>query len=230
MAVYYAALAGAYRAGDMSVAYPLARSVPVLLVALVTFALGRRTQVGMGCVTGIVLVVTGCFLLPMQRFSQIHVRHYLNATCALALIAAFGTAGYSLVDDEALRRLRGAAADGWGVPAITLLYLCLDGAITSLWLLLFILPRREGRLNLKETVRAHLPHAAAAGAVIYAAYALVLVSMAHVSNISYVVAFRQLSIPLGATFGILVLREPPHGPKLVGVLIMFAGLVLVAVG
>jgi uncharacterized membrane protein len=48
--------------------------------------------------------------------------------------------------------------------------------------------------------------------------------------VSYVVGFRQLSIPLGAMAGILVLKEAPHAPKLAGVAIMFVGLILLAMG
>ena len=62
MALYWAALAGAYRAGDMSVAYPLARSSPVIVVTAVTLILGRGDQVSGQCTIGIVLVVAGCFL------------------------------------------------------------------------------------------------------------------------------------------------------------------------
>ena len=65
---------------------------------------------------------------------------------------------------------------------------------------------------------------------IYAAYTLVLVAMAFVSNVSYVVAFRQVSVLLGVIAGVLVLRDPPYAPKLVGVPIMFAGLLLVGLG
>ena len=38
-------LAAAYRSGDMSLAYPLARSSPVIVVAVVTMLLGRGDQV-----------------------------------------------------------------------------------------------------------------------------------------------------------------------------------------
>ena len=63
------------------------------------------------------------------------------------------------------------------------------------------------------------------GIGIYLAYTLVLVAMGFVTNVSYVVAFRQLSIPLGAALGILLLKEPPYRPKLVGIAVAFAGLV-----
>ena len=57
-----------------------------------------------------------------------------------------------------------------------------------------------------------------------------LISLAFVDNVSYVVAFRQLSIPLGAAFGMLALKEPGYRPKLAGILVMVTGLVLVATG
>ena len=53
--------------------------------------------------------------------------------------------------------------------------------------------------------------------------------MGFVKNVSYVVAFRQLSIPLGTAFGIMFLKEPVYSPKLAGAAIMFIGLMLVAV-
>jgi len=62
------------------------------------------------------------------------------------------------------------------------------------------------------------------------AYLMVLVALAFARNVSYVVGFRQLSIPLGTAFGILILKEAPHRPKLAGVAIMFVGLLLVAAG
>ena len=69
-----------------------------------------------------------------------------------------------------------------------------------------------------------------AGIGIYAGYTLVLLSMAFVSNVGYAVAFRQVSVPLGAIVGISALGDRPHLPKLVGVAAMFAGLVMVGLG
>jgi uncharacterized membrane protein len=54
--------------------------------------------------------------------------------------------------------------------------------------------------------------------------------MNYVTNVSYVAAFRQLSIPLGALFGMLLLNEPRYVPKITGVVIIFLGLTLVGVG
>jgi len=41
-------------------------------------------------------------------------------------------------------------------------------------------------------------------------------------------AFRQVDIPLGAVLGILIFKEKVTYPKLAGVALIFAGLVVVA--
>ncbi len=115
-ALYYASLAGAYRSGDMSLAYPLARSSPVIVVTVVTFILGEGDTISLQCVVGI-----------------------------------------------------------------------------------------------------------------YLTYTLVLISMSWAKNVSYVVGFRQLSIPIGVMMGVFLLREPLYRPKAFGVVILLIGLVLIAV-
>lgn len=230
LALYFISLAGAYRAGDMSVAYPLSRSSPVLVVSVVTLALGRGDQVSGLCIAGIVLVVGGCFLIPLHRFSDFRLRNYWNATCGLALLAAVGTSGYSMLDDEALRRLRADSQVTIGNTQVTLMYGCLEGLAASFWLTIFVVIRRSGRKLLRQVLHTNARHAALTGMAIYLTYTLVLISLQFADNVSYVVGFRQLSIPLGATLGLLVLKEPPHPPKLAGVSIMFIGLMLLAAG
>jgi len=53
--------------------------------------------------------------------------------------------------------------------------------------------------------------------------------MTFARNVSYVVAFRQLSIPIGAILGMTVLHEPRNAMKLTGMGVMMAGLLLVAI-
>ena len=68
------------------------------------------------------------------------------------------------------------------------------------------------------------------GVVILTTYGLVLASMAYVTNVSYVAAFRQLSIPIGAVLGFTLQQEPRYLPKLMGIGIVTVGLVLVGTG
>jgi uncharacterized membrane protein len=105
-----------------------------------------------------------------------------------------------------------------------------EGLSTSMWLLVPLVVLKTERRRLADALRTDTRRAAIVGAGIYFTYSLVLISMAFVTNVSYVVAFRQLSVPLGVTLGVLVLREPRHTPKFVGVALMSLGLFLVATG
>ncbi|HNT77827.1 MAG TPA: multidrug DMT transporter permease [Anaerolineae bacterium] len=226
-AVYYAGLAGAYRNGDMSIAYPLARATPVVWVALVNLALGADLRLlalgGMG------LIVIGSLILPLPRLSDFRPRNYAQATTRLALVAALGTTGYSLCDSHALALLRNAPGMNISSTLLTMQYAFLEGMMSSAWLALWVLARAEERAHWRNIVRVHRGRAALAGAGIHIGYTLVLIAMAFAANVSYVVAFRQISIPLGALVGVLALKEPSPRPKLIGVALMSAGLVLVAV-
>jgi drug/metabolite transporter (DMT)-like permease len=229
-ALYYASLAGAYRNGDISVAYPISRSAPIIVVTVTTLIFGHGDQVSNICVAGILLVVTGCFLIPLERFTEFHLKKYLNPSCGLALLAAAGTSGYSLIDDEALRQLRTFFQTSMGNTEISILYICLEAAMSALWLFLFVVFRSRGRRNLIRVVTTGIGKACLAGIGIHLTYVIILISLAFVDNVTYVVGFRQLSIPLGVTLGILILKEKPFLPKITGVVIMFTGLIMIAVG
>ena len=226
-AIYFSSLAGAYRHGDMSLAYPLLRALPVLLITAISFLLGRGHQITPLGLMGILTVVAGCLILPLKSLRAIHLQDYLALCCLLALVAAFGTTGYTLVDDEALRRLR-QSLHWLPAPHITLFYVPLQTTSTALWLALFTLFLPSERERLRRLWREGRSQAALTGLAITGAYGLVLASMAYVTNVSYVAAFRQMSIPLGALLGIVLLKEPRYFPKLLGVGIISAGLVLVA--
>ena len=226
-AIYLSGLAGAYRHGDMSLAYPLLRALPVLLIAGISFVLGRGDQITQLGLLGMITVAIGCLLLPIKSFRHIQLNDYLALCYLLALIAALGTTGYTLVDDEALRRLRQALT--WmPTTQITLFYVALQTFSTGLWVAIFVLLWPSERQRLRILWHRGRRQAALTGLVITSAYGLVLASMAYVTNVSYVAAFRQLSIPLGALLGILFLKEPPYRPKIIGIGVVFIGLILVA--
>jgi drug/metabolite transporter (DMT)-like permease len=234
-ALYFSSLAGAYRNGDLSLAYPLARSTPVVLVVILNILLGRGSQLSALYLAGAALVLVGIFLTPQKRFGGLHLSDYRNLACLLAVGAAFCTAGYSMVDDQALRILRAAPGLPVSGPEATLAYAFLEGVFSSLWLgvLVLVSPRNRAALRAQlqpEARGANLKHAALVGMGMYLAYTIVLVAMGFASNVSYIVTFRQLSIPLGALLGMTVLNEHAYPPRLVGVGFIFAGLVLVGLG
>lgn len=226
--IYYLGLAGAYRHGDMSLAYPMLRAVPVLFITAISFALGRGHQITPLGLLGILMVAFGCLLLPLKSFRHLHFRDYLALCCLLALVAAAGTTGYTLVDDEALRQLRMHFHPWMSYNSVTLFYIVLQTLSIEVWLFLYVLLFRAERSQSLYVWRKDRVHAAMAGIVLTFAYGVVLASMAYVANVSYVAAFRQFSIPLGAAAGMLLLKESRYSPKLIGVGIVLGGLMLVA--
>ena len=145
----------------------------------------------------------------------------------MALVAAAGIAAYTVADDKALRYLRDLPGRPMGPVEGTMLYMVLEGISCSIWQGLFVLPSSRERKLMPEVLKSYKGAAALTGIGIYLGWGMVLVSMNFVTNVSYVAAFRQLSIPLGALFGMAFLKEPRFRPKLIGIVAIFIGLVLV---
>lgn len=227
LAAYMAALAGAYRAGDISIAYPLARSLPVIFVFLITFIFGKGKPLGDWVIIGIILVVAGCTILPLKGLREFRFSNYKNLCCLLAVLAAVGIAGYTVIDDTALRTLREMPVNPWDPVNATLVYMVLEGISCSIWQFLIVAFDSRERKIIVEVLHDFKGAAATTGIGIYLTYGLVLASMNYVTNVSYVAAFRQLSIPLGALFGMGLLKEPRYVPKVIGVVIIFLGLMIV---
>lgn len=230
MTLYYTGLAGAYRNGDMSIAYPLARSLPIFMVAATTHLLGQGRPVSALATVGFLLVAGGCFFLPLQRFREFRWKNYRNHCCFLALAAAVGTAGYTIVDDRALSLLRALPDKPFNAAEAAYIYMTLEAIVSCLWLVLATLAFKDTQETPREVLRSAAKPAAVMGIGIYLAYGLILTAMAYVTNVSYVAAFRQVSILIGAVLGVTILREPRYLPKQVGVVTISLGLILIGIG
>ncbi|HIF89511.1 MAG TPA: hypothetical protein EYQ52_06865, partial [Candidatus Thioglobus sp.] len=191
MSLYYVSLARAYRVGDLSVAYPIIRALPVVIVLIVVVYLGRADQITYQSVVGGLIVVLGCFMVPLKGFKGFRLSNYWNLTCAMALIAAISTAGYSMVDDEALRYLRSDSQLGSDNISAAILYAFLEAFITSVWMALHVLMRRQSRAEFMQLIRFKKSHAFVAAIGIHLSYTLVLVALAFSDNVSYRKAFKK---------------------------------------
>ncbi len=228
-AAYYIFLAAAYRSGELSLAYPLARSLPVVLIALVSVLLGRGEQIHAWAYPGFLAVTAGCLFLPLPDFKTFQLQHYRQHWVLFALLAAVCITAYTLLDDQALRILRALQGVELSSVGWALLYVELETISLTIFLAVFLLGRKKERLLF---FTARLPEwrmAAITGFIITATYGLVLLAMTYARNVSYVAAFRQLSIPIGALMGVMWRKESAHPPKLIGIAVVVAGLILIAV-
>ena len=57
-----------------------------------------------------------------------------------------------------------------------------------------------------------------------------MLAMGEVTNVSFVQAFRQMSLPVGVLLGVLILKERITRPELTGLILLLAGFVTVALG
>ncbi len=227
-ALYFFSLAKAYQNGDLSIVYPIARALPILMVATLSSLIMQKLAGGFGLFAGGLMIIAGAFILPRQPGDKLKVKEFKNRTLWFALLAAVGTAGYSLVDDAALRLLR-SGLNATGIVQITLVYACLEGLLTTLWLAVIVTFNKKSRLETRSVLKTQKIPALITGLGIFLTYSLVLIAMSFVQNVSYVVAFRQLSIPIGALLGMLILGEARYFNKYIGIVSIFIGAILVAI-
>lgn len=228
-ALYLSSLAAAYRHGEMSIVYPLARSSPLIILLIGAVFLGTVDRITLAAVIGIFLIVAGCMVLPMRRLNEFSWSNYLNLATLFALMAAASTAGYSLVDDAATRWIRELPGHGLKDWETALLFVVLQAWSALAWLSVMIAFQPEER-QLMPVLILKWRITMGAGILILGTYGLVVWAMAYADDVSYVVAFRQISIPIGVAMSWFFLKETLHGPKVLGVTVILTGLGLVVLG
>ncbi|MDD5727334.1 MAG: hypothetical protein PHV59_02110 [Victivallales bacterium] len=226
-ALYYVGLGNAYRLSEVSLAYPLIRSLPVLLVPTVCFIMGQGKSIGLAALSGMLLVAAGCIVLPLPSFRTFSLKHYFNDACLFVLMAAAGTTAYTIIDSTAVNILRNEV---FGSVASPLFYIAAENVFILLFLTPYVLFSRREAAALKVIWRDFRRFPLASGVICTSSYACILGAMQFAVNVSYISAFRQLSIPLGVIMGVVFFREKAAGPKIAGVILILSGLVLVAVG
>ncbi len=201
--VYFSLVAAAYRAGDMSLAYPLMRGTPPLIVALASGALLGEHLGPFGWL-GVALVSGGILAMAIRRGARAHA-----LPIGLALANAVVIATYTLVD--------GIGARLSGAPVAYTLWAFL---LTAVLFLPFVAWQRP---------RALIPHLRArwriglgAGACTLGSYALALWAMTQ-APIAAVAALRETSILFGMVLASVLLRERPTPARLAGAVAIAGG-------
>lgn len=224
---YFSGLAGAYRRGDISLVYPLARALPVLLTALITSLFGLGAELSGMALFGMAVLFFGCLLMPLPSWRGIRLRDYRSRALFYILLAAAGTTAYTILDSSAIAIVIVDGGKGRLAGSIAYLALLESGIAVSMLAAILFRPRERAefrRLFLKSAA----PHLS--GVFASLAYVLILLAMGLVSNVSYIQAFRQLSLPLGVLAGVFLLREKPGAPRIAGIALVLAGLLLVSLG
>lgn len=201
--VYFLLVAAAYRAGDMSLAYPLMRGTPPMVVAvLADLLIGER--LGIGGWAGVAMVSAGVLATAVQRRAAPSL-HAVGFALANALVIV----AYTLVDGI------GARNSGHAV-AYTLWVFLLTAA-----LLLPFRAWRHGR-ELARHIGSRWYVGLGGGACTLGSYTLALWAMTR-APIAAVSALRETSILFGVALAALLLHERPGGTRLAGIFLIAAG-------
>ena len=226
--IYFVGLFNAYSRVDMSLAYPVARALPVLLVAGVTAIIypGRYPN-GWGFL-GLLIVCCGCLLMPLKKFSDFSLKNYFNKAMLFIVLAAVGTTGYT-INDSILVKICASSPEHDSLTAAYLVSFVINFGLGCTMAMIVIFRKKE-RENFKHLVSSfrEAVYPAVAGILSSLAYLLILLAMMRTTQLSFLQAFRQMSLPIGLMLGIFILKEPAYRPKLAGCAMIVTGLVVIA--
>lgn len=201
---YFHLLAAAYRAGDMSLAYPLSRGTAPLLTALGSgTVLGE--SLGFWSGTGVLLTCAGVLAMlaaaPLRRFEW--------HTAGYALGNALVIAMYTLVDGVGARRSGAPFGYTFGVIAAA-----------AVFFLPTVVFRHAGAIRVAMGRRWHLY--LGGGSAIVLSYAVALWAMTR-APIAPVAALRECSILFGILIARFLLGEHPHKARIAGGVLILCG-------
>ena len=207
---YYYGLTEAYRTGDLSQVYPIARGAAPLMTAVIsTTALGE--DIGLFGWIGILSLVSGVFLLSIRGGRDL--TRIDRRAVGFAFFTAMTICGYSLTDGV------GARVSG-NAHAYAALLFVLDGscmAAFALW--------RRGQSILTEA-RIYWKTGVFGGALSVTSYWIVIWAMT-VAPIAIVAALRETSVLFAAVISVVFLKEQLRLARVIAALMIVFGMALI---
>jgi drug/metabolite transporter (DMT)-like permease len=209
---YFVVLQRGYRAGDLSVVYPLARGTGPLLssIAAIIFFGERPTPVA---AAGIAIIIAGVFLASFRGMNTANAR----ASVFYGVATGLSIAVYTLWDKHAMTALAlSPIVYDWG------------GNLVRFILMTPVAMRRWDEV--RAAYREHLFEAAGIAVLSPLAYLLVLWALTW-TPVIYVAPARELSIMFGTFFGIMFFKERDRAhQRLMAAALMLVGIVALAHG
>lgn len=205
---YYYLLVSAYKFGDLSLVYPIARGAAPLMVALSALFFINENMSLQGWV-GLILVSLGIFALAL--FSSRQEKPFMAV--AFALATAMTIATYSVVDGVGIR----ASSDPFSYIAWLFI---LEGLV----FFIIVVPRQE---RLRQFNRKQIITGLVGGVLAGLAYGLVLYAKT-MAPLGMVSALRETSVIFAAMIGLFLFGEGPAKPRLSAAVIVSLGIVLLS--
>lgn len=210
---YFLTLQRGYRAGDLSVVYPLARGTgPLLTLIGAVLLLGERPT--LPAVIGALLIIAGVFFIAGGE--QMLRRRQIGAGVGYGLLTGLLIAGYTLWDKTAVSTLL--------VAPLLLEYGSSIGRT-------LILTPTAWRRRREVSYEWHTHRWEAIGIAILSSLAYILVLTALITApVSYVAPLREVSILFGTLLGAWLLKEGHAQRRSLAAGMMVIGIVLLTIG
>jgi drug/metabolite transporter (DMT)-like permease len=209
---YSLCLQRGYQVADFSVVYPIARGTGPLLSSIGAFILLRETPTSQG-ILGLFAVVAGIGLITTQGdLTAFRQPRGLDGV-------RWGTATGSLIASYTV-------VDGYGVKVLGIHPVVLDWLSNLLRFFLLVPVVMRDWPRAKQRMQSHWWLAVGVGALAPLSYILVLSAIEMGAPLSLVAPAREMSMMVGAMFGMLILRERVTTWRVIGCLILIGGVIL----
>ena len=212
-AAYFITLSYAYRDNEFSLIYPVARGTAPAFLALWSF-LFLDEQLTNGGLVGLGLIITGLLIIGISTLLGGQVTRLHLRGIAVALFIALLISIYSVID--------GAAVKVGSAPA----YVMTMFALVPIPVAPFIL-RQYGWSYLWKELKEQGLRLPLMGILGVSAYLLAVLAYS-IAPLSYSGAVREVSVVFGAVAGWWFLKETMAGIRVLGAVIIFAGILVIA--
>jgi drug/metabolite transporter (DMT)-like permease len=212
-AAYYVVLAAGYNDSDFSLIYPMGRGTAPAFIALWSVLFLHETFT-VGGVIGLIIIIFGLLVVGSSDLFQSHGKPRIRGIL-LAFSLALLISIYTVVDGTAVRQTA-------ALPYTIMIFFLLP--IFSAPLII----RHYGWPMLKAEFGSHFFRLLAIGVLTVAAYSLALWAYSF-ALLGYAGAIREVSVVMGAFAGWQFLDEKMGGRRVVGAIVIFAGILVIAI-
>jgi len=212
-ATYFITLSYAYHDNDFSLVYPVARGTAPAFLALWSF-LFLHEKLTNGGMLGLALIIGGLIIIGVNTLMQSHVTHLHFKGVAVAVFIALLISIYTTIDGAAVK-------NGYALPYVMSMFAFVPLPIAPFIFREYSWTRVKVAL-VRQPIR--VPLAGILGVLAY----LMAVFSYSIAPVSYAGAVREVSVVFGALAGWWFLKERLGGVRVLGAIIIFVGILVIA--
>jgi uncharacterized membrane protein len=206
-AMYIYMLGWSYSLGEVSLIYPIARGIGILITVSIILFSGMESISAKG-LFGIIILVLGIVFISIKRFRDFEKRMAMVVSAMVGCCISF----YTIIDKISIIHIH------------PLLYISLMFLFTPLLIAPYMLSKM--RVETMLVLNRYKSYSAMIGFVSLITYLLILFALQK-SPTPYVAALREISIVFVAILGIYFLNEERNKRKIIGIALIILGAMII---